>query len=311
MSGISLKMIEIENFGRFYDPARLEFDNVVSDIVMGASQGKTTFVNALECLSQLALNGSSKDIRWNFCKSCPENPKDFVRIEILLSIYGSSRNGLYRYGACITNVGVLSEYLLKENTGRRLFYRYKNDLDLYDYSDDIRQYVISNLRADVPVIYLLNVHKTGVHAQFIRFFERLWIVRAGGIKYKLSAQHLFKKSFFTRRSNIEACCDFMRLLDKSVTNFVKATAASKVSVIHKNSNGYEYPVSLFDESDSFIKFLLIFRAIDALSSYGGTLIVDVGDIALTSDVYDKIVLMCADHISIIIFSSNDILGQNR
>ena len=74
MSSVSLKTIEIENFGRFYDSARLEFNSTVNAVIMGASQGKTTFINALEYLSKIVLDGFDENHLPNFCNSCPVVP---------------------------------------------------------------------------------------------------------------------------------------------------------------------------------------------------------------------------------------------
>ncbi len=310
MSSITLRMIELENYGRFYDTAKLILKDRITAVVLGASCGKSTFASALEFLTEAVLEGNIKNSELNICRTFVDKPKNFVRIEILLEISDATHSGIYRYGISVTDIGVLSEYLLKENTGRRIFYRHKNDIDLSGLNDTALGHIKGSLTAQVPILHLLINSQNSISSYFIRFFQRLWIVRAGGLNYRLSAMHLFKQSFFTKRANVVKCCDFLRNFDPTVVDMIKVPSTSKVTVIHRNSHEYEYPVPLARESESFIKVLSLYRAIEALSGYGGTVIWDAGDINLTSINADRFISAISENVSVVFFSDNNRLAEH-
>lgn len=310
MSSITLRMIELENYGRFYDTAKLILKDRITAVALGASCGKSTFASALEFLTEAVLEGNIKNSELNICRTFVDKPKNFVRIEILLEISDATHSGIYCYGISVTDIGVLSEYLLKENTGRRIFYRHKNDIDLSGLNDIALGHIKGSLAAQVPILHLLINSQNSISSYFIRFFQRLWIVRAGGLNYRLSAMHLFKQSFFTKRANVVKCCDFLRIFDPTVVDMIKIPSTSKVMVIHRNSHGYEYPVPLARESESFIKVLALYRAIEALSGYGGTVIWDAGDIKLTSINADRFISAISENVSVVFFSDNNRLAEH-
>jgi len=286
MSCVTLRSIRVENFGRFYDPAELIFNDRISTVVLEQSKGKTTIVNALEFLSEIVLEGRIKCSYLNYCNTYPEKSKGFVGFELLIHISDSSHNGEYRYGIKINGQGILEEYLIKESTQRRIFYRNKNHFELNDRNDEILQYVTKDLNAKTSVMHLLCCLDCGIYPYFTRFFQRLWIIRVGSINSGLSASQLFKSDLFTKRQNVKNCCNFMRMIDPTVRDMTRVPNSSVVSVIHKSPGGYDYPVSLSKESDTFIKFLALYRAIDALSTYGGLIIMDVGDFNVPKLLFD-------------------------
>ena len=209
MSNVTLRMIEVENYGRFYDTASLSFDDRLTAVSLKPSEGKTTFVNAIEDLSSVVIEGTVKKQVLNYCRTYINKPKSFVRIDILLDICDASHNGVYRYGIKVSRLGIVSEYLLKESSGRQIFYRYKNDIDFFGFDDETENQIRSVLTSDLPILHLIGSVGAGVQSFFLKFFQRLWIVRAGGLSHRVSACHLFKTSFFSRRSNIEKCCSFL------------------------------------------------------------------------------------------------------
>ena len=84
MSSTFLNTLEVENYGRFYDPTKIVFDKRISVVVLGASQGKSTLVNALDYLSEAILEGNIRN-RWlNFCRTYVNRPKNFIRIRSFL-----------------------------------------------------------------------------------------------------------------------------------------------------------------------------------------------------------------------------------
>jgi len=311
MSKISLKLIEIENYGRFYDTAALNFDSRISMIALGSGAGKSTFVNALEQLSDAVIDGKINYNAMNYCRTFVNKPKGFCRVEILLEILDSSHNGVYRYGIKVTPQGIISEYLVKESTQRRVFYRYKNDLELYGYNDEVVQSVKSSVTSEIPMLHLFSGAGCGIEAHFITFFQRLWIVRSGGLSNRISASHLFKTSFFGRRSNVEKCCSFLRLYDKKVMDMIRVAGTSKVMVIKRNPDGYDYPVPLSYASDTLIKYLMLYRAIDALHTYGGTVIMDVGDFLITDKLVNYLNTADMDLVNFIFVSDNVNSGKTQ
>lgn len=311
MSRITIKSIEIENYGRFYNTAVLNFDSRISTVSLGSGAGKSTFVNALEQLSDAVIDGKINYNTMNYCRTFVNKPKGFCRVEILLEILDSSHNGVYRYGLKVTPQGIIGEHLLKESTQRRVFYRYKNELELYDYNDEVVEYIKSSVSSGVPILHLLSGCESGIAAHFLTFFQRLWVIRAGGLSNKLSASHLFKPSFFGRRSNVEKCCSFLRLYDKKVMDIMRVARTSKVMVVRRNPDGYDYPVPLSNESDTFIKYLVLYRAIDALHTYGGTIIMDVGDLLITDKLANYLNTADMDLVNFIFVSDNVNSGKTQ
>ena len=305
MNRTFLRAIEIENYGKFYEPAVMHFNDRLTTMVLGASKGKSTFVNALEFLSEAVLDGNIKN-RWsNVCKTFVNKPKNFMRVEIVLEIKDTIHNGVYRYGMSITDIGVISEFLCKENSGRRVFYRYKNDLDLSGLNSELCENIHTNLTADKPILYLIKEHGSGVNAYFVRFFKRLWVIRAGGLSYRLTPSHLFIKSFFAQRSKVERCCDFLRIFDSSISGIIRVKNTSKVYIVRKNAYRYEYPVPLAKESDTLIKLLTLYRAFDALSPDGGTVITDFGGLDLPGINPDRLKRAIDENIDLIFCVSDD------
>ena len=311
MSRITIKTIEVENYGCFYDTAILNFDSRISAVSLGSGAGKSTFVNALEQLSDAVIDGKISYNTMNYCRTYVNKPKGFCRVEILLEVRDASHNGVYRYGLKVTPQGIISELLLKESTQRRVFYRYKNELELYGYDDDVVEYVKSSVFSGVPILHLLSGCESGIAAHFITFFQRLWVIRAGGLSNKLSASHLFKPSFFAKRSNVENCCEFLRLLDPSVVDVIRVVKTSKVMIVRRNADRYDYPVALSNESDTFIRYLLLYRAVDALHTYGGTIIIDVGDFLITDKLAAYLNKTELDRVNFIFVSDNVSLMSAR
>ena len=126
MSSITLRMLEVENFGRFYDTTRLIFEEKSSAVVLGVAQGKSTLVDSLEFLSRAVLDGKIYNSFLNVSKMHINKPKKATRVEILIDIVDANHKGSYRYSLGVSDIGVISEFLMKESSGRRIFYRYKN-----------------------------------------------------------------------------------------------------------------------------------------------------------------------------------------
>ena len=311
MSKITIKTIEVENYGCFYDTAVLNFDSRISAVSLGSGAGKSTFVNALMLLCDAVIDGSISYNALNYCRTYVNKPKGFCRVEILLEVRDASHNGVYRYGLSLTPQGIISEHLLKESTQRRVFYRYKNELELYDYNDEVVKYIKSSVSSGVPILHLLSGCESGIAAHFLTFFQRLWVIRAGGLSNKLSASHLFKPSFFGKRSNVEKCCGFLRLYDKKVMDMIRLAGTSKVMVVKRNPDGYDYPVPLSYESDTLIKYLMLYRAIDALHTYGGTVIMDVGDFLVTEKLANYLNTAEMDLVNFIFVSDNVNSGKSQ
>ena len=168
---------------------------------------------------------------------------------------------------------------MKESSGRRIFYRYKNEIDLDGLPTSDAERINASLDVQLPILYLLTECTNPIVKSFIHFFQRLWVIRSD-FTHNPSALHLFKPSFWARRENVSKCCGFLRLFDPTVVDIIKNKNSSKIYIVHKNVDRYDYPVALSKESEGLIKFLALYRAYDALETYGGLVLWDAGNVDL-------------------------------